>query len=100
MMPLQLSSFALKQSSGPVGTHAAVTTTPSVVATFFATTFGDDAPGVDGPHAIATTKRAVIPSNRMTTHLPSKRTLSKRTSAAPTPGGVQANPTPKVTEGM
>ena len=33
---MQLSSFALKQSSGPVGVHADVTTTPSDVITFFA----------------------------------------------------------------
>ena len=50
MTPLQLSSFALKQSSGPVGVHAAVTTTPSDVTTFFATTLDPwRARGRDGP---------------------------------------------------
>src|SRR5262245_35152661 len=60
MTPLQLSSFALKQSSGPVGVHPAVTTIPSVGRTFLATTFapGEEAPGEAGPHA-ATTARSV-----------------------------------------
>src|SRR5262249_28365578 len=68
---LQLSSFALKQSSGPVGVQPAVTTTPSLAETFFAMTLapGAAAPGDDGPHArlatvAATTTSPATPSGR------------------------------------
>src|SRR5580692_2124492 len=70
MTPLQLSSIALKQSSGPVGVHACASAAPSGPTTFATRTTGEAAfadvvgSGVHAATATATARGEMARSTR------------------------------------
>jgi hypothetical protein len=67
MIPLQLSSTALKQSSGPVGVHASTSVTPGEATRFVAWIAAGDARGAAGGAQAASaiaTPRSVLNAGR------------------------------------